>query len=131
MYTLSDEEFEDLVVAALDSLPEKFADELDNVAVLVEDEPADWRLEDFADVGTFSPGGELLGLYEGIALTRRGFYYGDGDTVPDTITIFKGPHERLAYSREEIAEQVRRTVVHEVAHFFGMDEDQVAEMGYA
>ena len=127
MYKMTDDEFEGAVQDALDSIPDEFLDELENVAIVVADEPEE---EDFAGVGLFSSEGEMLGLYDGIALTERDSGYGAGD-CPDTITIFKGPHERLAGGRAEILEEVRRTVVHEIAHYFGMDEDQVDEMGYA
>ena len=71
-----------------------------------------------------------MGLYSGIAMTERGDYYGYGE-FPDTITIFKGPHERMGLSHADTIEEIRRTVVHEIAHYFGMDEEQVDEMGYA
>ena len=80
--------------------------------------------------GLFTEDGDLLGLYDGVSLYDRGDGYGVGD-YPDTITIFKGPHERLGGNREETLEEVRRTVIHEVAHYFGMDEEQVDDMGYA
>ncbi len=127
MYVMTDEEFESAVQDAIDSIPDEFLDELENVAIIVADEPAD---EDFEGDGYFTEEGELLGLYDGVAMTERGDGYGFGD-YPDTITVFKGPHERLEGSRADILEEVRKTVVHEVAHYFGMDEDQVDEMGYA
>ena len=127
MYTMTDEEFESAVQDAIDSIPDEFLDELENVAIIVADEPEE---EDFEGDGYFTDEGDLLGLYDGIAMTERGDSYGFGD-YPDTITIFKGPHERLEGSRAEILEEVRKTVVHEIAHYFGMDEDQVDEMGYA
>ena len=80
--------------------------------------------------GYFTESGDMLGLYDGLALTERDGGYGFGD-YPDTITLFKGPHERLSNDRAEVLEQIRVTVVHEIAHYFGMDEDQVDEMGYA
>ena len=127
MAKLTDEEFEAAVQDALDSIPDEFLDELDNVAFMLADEPDE---EDYFGDGLFTEGGELLGLYSGIAMTDRGDDYGFGD-YPDTITIFKGPHERMGLSRTETIEEIRRTVVHEIAHYFGMDEEQVDEMGYA
>lgn len=118
---LTQEEFEQAVADAIDSLPDRFLDELDNVVFLAEDEPTPEQ----------SPDGELLGLYDGIALTQRGSGYGAGDDWPDTITIFKGPHERLSDDRAVVLEEIRRTVVHEVGHYFGMDEEQIDQMGYA
>ena len=127
MAQLTDEEFEAAVQDALDSIPDEFLDELENVAIVVADEP---EMDDYEGDGLFTEEGELLGLYDGIALTERDSGYGAGD-CPDTITIFKGPHERLSGGKAEILEEVRRTVVHEIAHYFGMDEDQVDDMGYA
>ncbi len=127
MIQLSDEEFEEAVQSAIDSIPEEFLDDLENVAILLADEPED---EDFDGDGLFTEDGDLLGLYDGLALTDRGDGYGMGD-YPDTITIFKGPHERLSEDRAVVLEEIRKTVVHEIAHYFGMDEDQVDEMGYA
>lgn len=127
MVKLSDEEFEAAVMDAIDSIPEEFLDELENVAIVVADEADD---EDYLGDGYFTEDGELLGLYDGMALTERDSGYGVGD-YPDTITIFKGPHERLDGSRAQVLEEVRKTVVHEIAHYFGLDEDQVEDMGYA
>lgn len=127
MYELTDEEFEAAVQDAIDSIPEEFLDDLENVAIVIADEPED---EDFEGDGYFTEEGDLLGLYDGLALTDRDGGYGFGD-YPDTITIFKGPHERLEGGRDDIIEEVRKTVVHEIAHYFGLDEDQVDDMGYA
>lgn len=127
MYKMTDEEFEAAVQDAIDSIPEEFIEELENLAFVVADEPEE---EDFECNGLYTDEGDLLGLYDGISLAERDSGYGVGD-YPDTITIFKGPHERLEGGRAEILEEVRRTVVHEIAHYFGMDEGQVDEMGYA
>lgn len=128
MVKLTDEEFEEAVQQALDSIPEEFLADLENVALLLGDEPEE---DDFEGDGYYTEEGDLLGLYDGIALTERGDYYGAGNDYPDTITIFKGPHERLSDDRAVVIEEIRKTVVHEIAHYFGMDEDQVDEMGYA
>ena len=127
MITLTDEEFESAIQDALDTIPEEFLDELENVAIVMADEPEE---EDFECDGYYTEEGDLLGLYDGIAMTERGDDYGFGD-YPDTIMIFKGPHERLGLNRADTLEVIRTTVVHEIAHYFGMDEDQVDEMGYA
>lgn len=127
MYKMTDDEFSATVQDAIDSIPDEFLDELENVAILLADEPVE---DDFEGDGYFTEDGDLLGLYDGVSLDERADGYGFGD-YPDTITIFKGPHERLPGSRDEIIEEVRKTVVHEIAHYFGMDEDQVDEMGYA
>ncbi len=115
MVSFTDEEFDALVEAAIDSIPEKFLDELDNVIFAVEGEPDD---------------GETLGWYDGVSLLDRGGSYGAVSDYPDCITIFKGPHERLSDDRDVIAEEIRKTVVHEVGHYFGMTEEQVEAMGY-
>ncbi|MBQ6390429.1 MAG: metallopeptidase family protein [Eggerthellaceae bacterium] len=127
MVRLSDEEFEGAIMAAMDTIPDEFLDELENVAIVIADEP---DLDDCFGDGYFASGGEMLGLYDGMSLAERDSSYGMGD-YPDTITIFKGPHERVASSRENLFEEVRKTVVHEIAHYFGLDEDEVEEMGYA
>ena len=139
MYRMTDEEFEGAIADALDSLPDEILDELENVVFLAEDEPTDEQLEDcdaefdegWEVSGLFSEKGDLLGLYDGVSLYERGDSYGAGNDYPDAITIFKGPHERLPGDRETILEEVRKTVIHEIAHYFGMDEDQVDAMGYA
>lgn len=126
MVKVDDARFDEMVSDAIDSIPAEFLDALDNVVFLVEDEPsAEQRADDIADGGT----GDMLGLYSGVNLYERGDYY-SGD-LPDSITIFKGPHERMCANAAELAEEVRRTVVHEVGHYFGMDEAQVDQMGYA
>lgn len=113
-------EFEELVEQAMDGLPPELSDLLDNVVVMVEDWPDRTTLEAY-DEDT------LYGLYEGIPLTERGSnYYG---VMPDTITIFRGPLER-DFERDELVEQVRVTVVHEIAHHFGFDEDRLEELGW-
>lgn len=113
--SFTDDEFDALVEAAIDSIPERFLDELDNVIFAVEDEPDD---------------GETLGWYDGVSLLDRDGSYGAVSDYPDCITVFKGPHERLSDDRDVIAEEVRKTVVHEVGHYFGMTEEQVEAMGY-
>ena len=113
---MTDEEFEELVGRALDTIPAPLAAAMDNVVVVVEAEPP-------------SDQAGLLGLYEGIPLTRRdGWYAG---VLPDRITIFRGPILRRAVTYAEVVEEVRVTVVHEVAHHFGIDDDQLDDLGYA
>ena len=108
-------EFEELVADALDSIPVELADLMDNVVVLVEDEaPED------------DPG--LLGLYEGIPLVERGVSF--TELLPDTITIFRFPILRICDSREQVVEEVRITVVHEIAHHFGIEDDRLHELGW-
>jgi predicted Zn-dependent protease with MMP-like domain len=105
--------FEDEVKRALDELPPEFAKGLRNVAILIEDELPG------------SPG--LLGLYQGVPLPQRR----SGDPIqPDTITIYRLPLERIYRDPDELKEQIRVTVLHELAHYFGIGEERLAELGY-
>ncbi len=113
--------FEDLVAEALDSLPEDIARHLDNVEVVVEDEPPEELLGDLSD------GETLLGHYHGIPLTDRGFYDG---ALPDKVSIYRGPITRTYRSPDAIRAEVRRTVIHELAHHFGIDDDRLDELGW-
>jgi len=108
------ERFGELVADALDEIPEKLARLMDNVAVVVDNT---------------SPPGGLLGLYEGIPLTER-FEYG-GMALPDRITVFRRAICSSCSDEAEVVEQVRVTVVHEVAHHFGIDDDRLADLGWA
>ena len=111
-------EFERLVEEALANLPPQFSDLLDNVAVVVEDEPnADDRaaLEDQDD--------ELLGIYRGVALTHR--THDMLPMLPDQIAIFRGPINRIARTRREAIHEIRDTVIHELGHYFGLHDDEM------
>jgi predicted Zn-dependent protease with MMP-like domain len=113
-------EFEELVVLALRRLPKFFKKKMKNVDVAVEDRASRDLL---SEVGLQSPS-ELLGLYQGVPLDRRGFYY--GNVLPDKITLFQVPIESICQTREEIEEKVREVVIHEVGHYFGLDDDRLA-----
>ncbi len=112
------EEFEALVAKALDDLPEEFAELLENVAVVVEEEPTE---EDLASVD-LDPEDDLLGLYQGVPLAERDSLYA---ALPDRVVIYRGPILRLCNSRREVIREVRDTVVHELGHHFGLDEDDM------
>ena len=114
--------FEQLVVEALDSLPEEIAGMMDNVEVVVEDEPYE------RDLARLPRGHTLLGLYHGVPLTRRGVY---DRAMPDKISIYKGPITRLARTPDRIRAQVRRTVIHEIGHHFGIGEARLHELGWS
>lgn len=118
MLDITRADFEELVSDALDLIPTELADLMDNVVVLVEDEAPD-------------DDPELLGLYEGIPLVERGASYGGPDLLPDTITIFRFPILRMCDSRDDVVQEVRITVIHEVAHHFGIDDDRLHELGWA
>jgi predicted Zn-dependent protease with MMP-like domain len=116
------EHFEELVRLALDELPEEIAERLDNVDVQVEDWPTQALL---ASLG-LGPGRTLLGLYQGVPLTRRNSAY--GMVPPDRITIFQGPLERHSRGDEDLVARVRDTVIHEVAHHFGISDARLHEI---
>ena len=132
MVHMSDDEFEELVEQALDDMPEQFVQDRDHVAVVSAVAPTDEELRRLDEAGNPAGtryGGEILGLYSGVPLTER--YYGDFEGgYPDVITIFKGPHERCFATRDQIAEEVRKTVIHEIGHYFGLDDARLHEMGY-
>jgi predicted Zn-dependent protease with MMP-like domain len=113
---ISRERFEVLVSEALDTVPQDLADLMDNVAVFVED-----------DAPPDDP--HLLGLYEGVPLTERDAWYGTG-TLPDRISIYRNPTLATCDTEEEVVREVRVTVVHEIAHHFGIDDDRLHELGY-
>ena len=105
--------FEEMVVTALDGLPEEFGRLMQNVAVIVEHDPG-------------PPG--LLGLYEGIPLTSRTTQY--AGALPDRITIYRLAICAICRTEDEVTEQVRRTVIHEVGHYFGIDDGRLHELGW-
>jgi predicted Zn-dependent protease with MMP-like domain len=108
-------QFEDLVGEALDEVPPELLRLMQNVVILVEDDP---------------PPGEpgLLGLYEGYALTERGWNY--GGVLPDRITIYRNPILAICATEDDVVEEVRVTVVHEIAHHFGIDDRRLHELGW-
>ncbi|MFM7061059.1 MAG: metallopeptidase family protein [Actinomycetes bacterium] len=107
--------FEALVAAALDEVPEEFWPALENLVVVVEDDPP--------------PGEDLLGLYEGVPITERSPL--DPPALPDRISIYRHPHGAEAADAEDLAELVRVTVLHEVGHHLGLSEDRLEELGWA
>jgi predicted Zn-dependent protease with MMP-like domain len=115
---LSAEEFEEAVADALDSIPPELARAMDNVVVLVEDVPGPG----------FPP--DLLGLYEGTPLTERGSGWAAG-ALPDRITIFRRPTLAVCADRDEVVDEVRITVVHEIGHHFGIDDTRLHDLGWA
>jgi len=122
---LTEHEFEELVVAALDTLPEELLTLMDNVEVTVEASP---NRNQMRSVGLTR--GTLLGLYEGIPLTER-HSSSYSIVVPDKITIFQRPIEHVCHTHDEIVQQVRQTVIHEVAHHFGIGEERLDELGWS
>ncbi len=113
---LDAEEFERLVIDELDLLPDDMVDGLDNVVFVTEDRPEDGSLD-------------LLGLYEGIAITERDTY-GFGE-LPDRITLFREPLLAACTDLDDLRDQVHVTLVHEIAHYYGIDDAQLHELGWA
>jgi predicted Zn-dependent protease with MMP-like domain len=123
---VDEKRFADLVADALDSLPEEFLEKMDNVEVTIEDWPS---REDLEEVGLSSrERSYLLGLYHGVPLTRRGAFY---SSLPDRITIYQKPIERsVGADEDEIRKQVRHTVIHEIAHYYGISDERLDELGF-
>lgn len=118
---MSNDEFESIVIEALDSLPPEFAHHLDNVEVQIESRPT----REHRRMLGLKPWQTLYGLYQGVPLTQR---VGGDPLLPDVITIFQEPLERDFRGREALRAQVRRTVLHEIAHFFGISDDRLHEL---
>jgi predicted Zn-dependent protease with MMP-like domain len=110
------EEFEQLVGQALDQIPPQLANLIDNCVVLVEDDPPPEEPD-------------LLGLYDGVPLTERGTGY--GGVLPDRIFVFRHPTLAICSTVEDVVDEVHITVVHEIAHHFGIDDERLHELGYA
>jgi len=117
-------EFEKLVAQAVESLPSSFLERLENVDVVVEDEPTEEELE----LAGIEPGGTLLGLYHGVPQSQRGPWY--GNLLPDRIVIYQRPIEAAARDRREVRKEIRITLMHEIGHHFGLGEGDLAEAGY-
>lgn len=114
---MTKEDFEKIVQEGIGQIPEKFLKKLENVDIVIEDEPDFYQLQNLK-----SRGMRLFGLYQGVPQTKRYHY---GEVLPDKITIFQKPIEEVARSENEIREIVKNTVWHEIAHHFGMDEEQI------
>jgi predicted Zn-dependent protease with MMP-like domain len=121
---LSRRKFEALIERALQTIPPQIRARMDNVQIVV----ADWPDETHYEAVQLDPGETLFGLYEGVPLPERGIVA--DALLPDKITIFQGPLEETCQSEDEIAEEIRKTVVHEVAHHFGLDDARLADLGY-
>jgi predicted Zn-dependent protease with MMP-like domain len=113
---LTADEFEKIVIDELDELPDEMVDGLENLVFVTEDRPADGSLD-------------LLGLYEGVALTERG-QYGFGE-LPDRIVLYREPLLAVAETLDELRDEIHITLVHEIAHFYGIDDDELHRLGWA
>ena len=119
---LTRREFEELTISALKRLPHYFRKKLENVDVVIEDRASQ---ELVSEMELQSPY-QLLGLYQGVPLQRRGFYY--GNVLPDKITLFQIPIESICKTKEEVEEKVREVVIHEVGHYFGLNDEKLEEL---
>jgi len=115
---MTQEKFEAFINESIQAIPKRFLEKLNNVDICVEDNPTSHQLKKLR----VKKNSLVFGLYEGVPQTKRGHY---GQVLPDKITIFKRPIERIAHSENEIREIVKNTVWHEIAHHFGLDEKQV------
>jgi len=115
-------QFESLVAEALASIPRRFKKAMQNIAIVVEDEPSAELLEEME----IEPPDTLLGLYQGIPLTERGWAH--GNALPDRILIFQGPHQRDAEDEDDLVVAIGETLIHEIGHYFGMSEEQIEEI---
>ena len=122
MRSMTRRKFEALVEKSLRKLPKPFKDKVANIAVVVEDWADD---ETLAEMG-IEPPDTLYGLYQGVDITHRDSTY--GNVLPDVITIYQGPIQEDCETVEDMEEMVRDTVVHEVGHYFGLDDDRLAEL---
>ncbi len=124
MYTLSEEEFSQVVTEAIGSLPKDFRDHLDNVEVVVADYPPRSMMR------RMPRGRMLLGLYQGVPQKRRGPWYGMRPVMPDRITLFKKNIEAICSSREAVYHRIRKTLLHEIGHHFSLTDRDLRSIGW-
>jgi len=117
---MTNEEFEKVIEETIESLPEEIKSRIDNVVFIIQDYPSEDDLKR-TGAGKF----ELLGLYSGVPLSKRGTSYGMYPVTPDRILIFKANIERICKTEKELREKIREVVLHEIGHYLGMDEEQV------
>ena len=114
--------FEQVVADALQTIPRRFRRAMSNIAIVVEDEPSRALLREME----IDPPGTLFGLYQGTPLTERRWDY--GNTLPDRILLFQGPHEREAESDQDLVGSIAETLIHEIGHYFGLSEEEIEEI---
>jgi len=116
------QQFEKHVAEALASIPARFRRAMKNIAIVVEDEPSRELLREM----DIDPPDTLLGLYQGTPLTER--HWGYGNTLPDRVLIFQGPHEREAEDEDDLIVAIGETLIHEIGHYFGLSEEEIEEI---
>jgi predicted Zn-dependent protease with MMP-like domain len=114
--------FRQLVDEALETIPQKFRDAMQNIAIVVEDEPTPQQLEQVE----IEPPDTLLGLYEGTPLTER--HWAHGNTLPDKVTLFQGPIEDASEDEDDLVVAIGETLIHEIGHYFGLSEEEIEEI---
>lgn len=119
---MTDSEFDDLITRAMNELPEKYIKGLQNVAIVMADEPTPEQIQKMK-IGNHQI---LLGLYEGIPLTQRGMNY--NLVLPDKITLFKNSIMAVTHDESQLFEQIKRTLWHEIAHYYGLDHDRIDQI---
>jgi predicted Zn-dependent protease with MMP-like domain len=124
MITVSEEEFQHYIEKALESIPETFRDKMDNIAFIVEPYPSDNDLERLG----IKSRRQLLGLYSGIPYTHRDTGY--MGSLPDRIILFQKNIESLCRTERDLVEKIREVIIHEVAHYFGMNDEEIRQAGY-
>ena len=116
------EEFEEIVERAFQALPKKFRDSIENVEIVVEDDPSsDPQASRFG----VNRNEMLLGLYQGVPLTRRGVWYGTSPVLPDRITLYQKNIERACRMESQLEEKIYEVLFHEIGHYFGMNEEEI------
>ena len=116
------EDFRELVDEALETIPARFRAAMQNIAIVIEDEPTPEQLEEVE----IEPPDTLLGLYEGIPLTER--QWSHGNTLPDKITLFQGPIEDASDDEDDVVVAIGETLIHEIGHYFGLSEEEIEEI---
>jgi len=124
MFSISEEEFQDLMESSMENIPESFKSKMENIVFIAEPYPSE---NDLAKVG-LTKGKMLLGLYSGTPYTHRNTWY--AGTTPDRILLFQKNIEAVCNSKEELKSKIREVVIHEIGHYFGMNEEQIREAGY-
>jgi predicted Zn-dependent protease with MMP-like domain len=114
--------FEQLVAEALGDIPGRFRRAMQNIAIVVEDEPSRELLREM----DIDPPNTLFGLYQGVPLTER--HWGYGNALPDRILLFQGPHERDAEDQEDLIVSIAETLIHEIGHYFGLSEEEIEDI---
>ena len=122
-WRISKEQFERLVEEAVAHIPERFAQALENIVIVVEDEPSDDDLDLLDEPDEFEEDDELLGIYRGVPLPDRS--WSDPGALPDQIAIFRGPILRISETRNDAIDEIRDTGIHEIGHYFGLEDDEM------